>query len=666
MFRFKHIRSKIIVAMIGLVSISLAFTISISSFSSIKTTNKNNEEHLHQMAINAAKQSQWELKAYQNISIESGTDSFFSDPEESIEDKKVWLNDVAVYHNLERGNIINSDGTGIDGKDYSEREYFQNAMNGKPFISDPIVSKVTGKQTIIISSPLYEEGDYNLPPIGCVYYVPNEEFLNDIVRNITVSENSHSYVINKDGKIIADIDSDIIPQEINYIAQFKNGESKYESLVQHLARAVSGQDGSGTYKLDNEDYYIGYAPIEGTNGWSIILTAPQNDFLGEIINSALISILFALVSLGGAVVVSIIIGNGIGNPITSYATRLKELSEGKLEGKVEKSQNTDEIGILAKATEQMQYNLSNIILDIKENLGDIAKGNLVDSNKDNKIRNQVNSIVYVGDFREIKTSLEEIRKELKNVIKNINDSANSVHTGMSQVTDGATMLANGASSQAAAIEELSASLTDISSTILKTTDNTNDVKKLSAEAVQLLNIQEQYMQNMVDAMDQISVKSNQISEIISMIDEISFQTHILSLNAAIEAARVGEAGKGFAVVAGEVKTLAEKSSDAVSNTSELIEGSLSVVKEGTKIVNQTAESLKAVINIFQKTNAMIEEIANASVSQSEAIQQINIGVEEISSVVQQNTAVSEEIASSCEEVSGQSDELSLSVKRFKI
>ncbi len=170
---------------------------------------------------------------------------------------------------------------------------------------------------------------------------------------------------------------------------------------------------------------------------------------------------------------------------------------------------------------------------------------------------------------------------------------------------------------------------------------------------------------MVSSMDDINKSSREISKIIKVIDDIAFQTNILALNAAVEAARAGSAGRGFTVVASEVRALAGKSAEAAQQTSALIEGSITNIRNGTKIARDTAHSLTEVVENTVKIARETRAISTASQSQASAVKTINVDVEKIRGVIQSNTATAEQSAAAAEEMSGQSSVLKDMIAQFK-
>jgi methyl-accepting chemotaxis protein len=255
---------------------------------------------------------------------------------------------------------------------------------------------------------------------------------------------------------------------------------------------------------------------------------------------------------------------------------------------------------------------------------------------------------------------------LNSMFGEINIAASQVASGSSQIAQASTNLATGAGEQAATIQEFTATVSEVHRMAEDNTNMATDVLKDVRESGSLMNECTNEMDRMLRAMQLIDEKSQQISNVIKVIDDIAFQTNILALNAAVEAARAGQHGKGFAVVSDEVRNLASKSAGAAKETAELIESSLHSVAEGNTIVCKVNDSLQAVGSISDRNAESVEKLYNGSISQSSSMSEINTAILQLSSVVQANSATAQETAASSQEMSAQSAMLNDVVSRFKL
>lgn len=342
-------------------------------------------------------------------------------------------------------------------------------------------------------------------------------------------------------------------------------------------------------------------------------------------------------------------------PVQKIGTAADEIAKGTLNVQVD-YESKDELGDLARDINNLSQTLTAAVKEIIFLLESFAHGDFtVESHT-----------VWAGDWAKISVAFREILDSLNRTFLKVSVASDQTSGGAEQVSGGAQALAQGATEQASAIEELSATILEVSEHVKKNAANAAEANRSSSEEKQKLQNASTQMDDMMKAMMEIVDTSQQISNIIKTIDDIAFQTNILSLNAAVEAARAGAAGKGFAVVADEVRNLASKSAEAAKDTTSLIENSIKAVRNGRKVAETTEQTLLEVIKSAGHTNELVNEIANASNQQATSINQITQGVQQISAVVQTNSATAEESAAASAELANQAKELKRSVSGLKL
>lgn len=471
-------------------------------------------------------------------------------------------------------------------------------------------------------------------PKGTASITTSTAWLGNIVNTMHTSDTTEFYLLTNDGRLLASMNGSLSAEQVAGYMNITDVETVSDNGRNHIVTA---------------------SPIIGTD-WTAVVICDAKEFLGNAFIAVLVMIITTTISfVVGALVISKFVKRII-VPLNAINGKILDMEQGKLSGDAIEVHTGDELETLADAVNSMTAYTNTIIKDIEAVSAKLAAEDLTAEP----------AADYIGDYAPIKSALYGIINSTSDVIRQIGASSKLVSDGSSKMSDNSTTLSQAATEQAATVEELNASIVEISSNISANADSAGKAKVLADDCMKIVNEGNVKMTDMLHAMEEINETSSQIANIIKTIEDISFQTNILSLNASIEAARAGEAGKGFAVVAGEVGQLAGKTAEAAKNTTALIKTSLTAVENGTVMANETAKMLSKIVSETDDTAKVIDKIAAASQEQADSVKQILVGMDQISTSVQMTSGSSAECAASAEELSGQAKVLLDLVHRFQI
>ena len=308
---------------------------------------------------------------------------------------------------------------------------------------------------------------------------------------------------------------------------------------------------------------------------------------------------------------------------------IKELSSGNMLAKIEVEPDTQNLKVLKELLIKMQHYLEHTIArDINRLLF------VIDSFKKYDFTAR-----FPNPYAKIAVAMNELGDEISALLRQSYGTGLMLENSSQELLENVNILNQSSNSAAASLEETAAALEEITSTVISNASNVELMTRFSSEVSNSAKKGQQLANQTTNAMDEINNQVNRINEAIAVIDQIAFQTNILSLNAAVEAATAGEAGKGFAVVAQEVRNLASRSAEAAKEIKNIVENATSKANEGKNISFEMIQGYTELLENIEKQSQTINEIATASKEQQAGISQINDAVTGLDQQTQQNANI---------------------------
>lgn len=536
-----------------------------------------------------------------------------------------------------------------EGKSVFSEEYFSSARMGQSYISSPMFAD-DGKIKNNIAAQI-TNGSY----AGVVIASVDSEYFSRLIAGYKDSTlyDGYCFITDKDGKIIAHPDEELVA----LYAQNQQPEqnSAFTKLLEDMS-AAQEKVITKTKLNDGKKYYTAYAPIDGYEEWNIAAVIPVSKVNQKIVSSMILVVVLALLLIAGVIVISIVVARSISKPIIDLTGRVVELSKGDLKTKVPEIHTRDETIKLYNAMNVTVDKLNGYISEIDVVLSSIADKNLCVTVEED----------YLGDFVGIKLALLRITDNLTKVMTDIKGSSEQVAYSAKEMSDSAMKLAEGATEQNDALRDIIDKILEVAQHASFNEDIAVETEEGVKQMAENAQGSSDVMNDMLSVMQKISGSSNEIAKIIGVVENITFQTKILSLNASIEAARAGKYGKGFSVVAEEIRALSDKCAQAIEPIRDLIDKSVSETENGVKLAGSVSDKLNILVDNVNKTTDAVMKIAQSSQQQSDAVETVKNSLDKIDGVVQANSATAEQTAALAEELKTQSGSLMKSVTEFNI
>ena len=561
-----------------------------------------------------------QLQNYMNVTSIAGTDSIIRDSSASISDKEACIDRYVQTYGFTSGNLLDPNAVSLfDGTDFSDRDYVQRALTGEVCVSDITLSRYTGTYGVSIAAPVQSaSGDIT----GVIYFRIDNDFMTSIVENLKISRNSSACIVDANNQIIAHENPELI-----------------------MTEAAASNDG-----------ICASVPVNNTNGWTLVITAPESDFTGAMTTMIRQFVIWDIIAVIAALIIAMLFANSMSKSVLPVKNAMLSISQGDLSCSLTKTKRKDELGVLQNTAASLVEMLQHIIGEANQILGSIAHFDLTTG--------EMNS--YPGAFNSLADSVNAIRQMLTRMIIDIQSSSANVKSGSSQLAEATQLLSEGTVSQTSSIEKLVMDMNNVVDSINQNSENGNLINERLNTLDTKIQDSSQQMEHLLRIVDQIEEMSSDIQKIVGTIDSIAFQTNILALNASVEAARAGENGRGFAVVAEEVSSLASRSSDASKKTGELIEKCITGIAQAKESADVTASALESIVTDSAEIARSFDSISEATREEARKANSIRMEINNISDVVQSNSSTAQETAASTEALSQQAQTLEAMTSRFRV
>lgn len=473
------------------------------------------------------------------------------------------------------------------------------------------------------------------------------DVLNDVLSNINLSANGEAYIVNWEGRIIGSQNTELVRA-----GEGLEAATGFEGIEK---RVTSKETGVATMGKSVDSAYISYSPINGTR-WSLAIIVPQKDFMGPANAGILLSLVITGILLLLAGIYTMRFSLRIQRSLKGVTDRIGLLAQGDLTTSTEVIKTNDETEVLSEALRNTVDSINGYITELSHILENVSVGNFqVDVQGD-----------FEGDFVVMKESLNKIINALNVMLKSIKSASEEVLLTAETVSESAQQVHHGSTEQSESLNALSQETTAIEQNILHVDENTRNVGGLMVTAQGHMETGDDNMKNLLGAMEEINRNSMEITKINKFLEDISFQTNILSLNASIEAARAGEAGSGFAIVAEEVGNLAAQSAESSKRTSSMIDSSLEAVKRGMEYAKKVAESFRDIGEIADQIAKISEQLSENVTVQKHSLGNIAGQITQIRDVAQQNLNASFESTTASQKLNRQAQDLKEISGRFRL
>ena len=574
-----------------------------------------------------------------------GTEGLRRDPAATAENRRAVLEEAAEIYELYTIALYDLNGRlvqGINGAPETLDSGFLALLKETDNLTIGSSTLFQGKLGITMGIPVKEDGETALYVMGTYKY----DLLNDVISGINLGRTGMAYMVNREGVVTGHPNQSLALSQSSLVQLSGGNEDAVE-------RVTTGETGAVEFPIDGKKMLVAFSPIRGTQ-WSLVIQIPKSDYSHFINWAMLISILATLAGLIISVLLILRFARSISHPVQCVTDRMVALSNGDLHTEVPPVGTGDELEVMTQTLDATLASINRYISDIQQVLTHIADGDL-------RTGPQVD---YKGDFVLIRGSLRTIAQSMNETLLGFHSAADRLTAMAEQLNGQSAQLHQASLEQNQSAEELVHEVTHVKEQLVDVAESSDQTRSQTEEITRRVQSANEQMAALSSAMDNISDNAQQITKIAKDIEDIAFQTNILSLNASVEAARAGAAGKGFAVVANEVKRLATKSAEAAQSATEMVNNTKAIIQTGVELTADTAGSLRAISDVSGQISAISDQLAAAVQGQEAALASMEARIATISDIADRNLQNAGETEQSSGSLAREAEALQSHVRKF--
>ena len=626
------LRYKLMIIFGALIAAASLAEIILAVYTARVAVTENIEDHLIDKAADTADIIDKQVTAFWQLFEGIARLPILRDPSVSYHEKTMFLAKEAAFNN----DVYSMDLCDMNGQrhtntgkiiDVSDRTYFQVAAQGKPFVEEPLISRLDEELVFVFAVPIYDD---NRTVVGVLLATVKAEILSKQIDDITVGKTGYCYLLGTTGTIIAHPDFNLVEQMTNHCEKSKSDDSLRSTAEFEKMALGTNQSSVGFYEFRGVSKIGSYAVMK-TTGWNVVISAPVNEFMGVVRSLRITMLSFGVFILLLAVIIIYFVSRRIIKPIQRAVFALKNIAQGEGDLTVRLPViGNDEI------TDMSEY-FNETIAKIGASVKVVGANSKIMEEVGNELA--ANMTETASAVNEINVNIDGVKQQAMTQSASVTETAATVEEivrTIKQLNTSIEMQTASVAQSSSSVEEMVANIASIGQTLGKTDDVINNLTVATGDGKATLVTSNTVTQK-------IAEESGSLLEASSVIQHIASQTNLLAMNAAIEAAHAGESGKGFAVVADEIRKLAEESSmqgKTITATLKSLSGEIDTLSTSSKTVE---EKFNIIFNLAEQVKEMSNRLTESMREQEHGSKEVLTAIKNINMITTEVQAGSEEM-----------------------